>query len=139
MTSEVTYFPEALASHSEGMGDLVQTVFIFVFRRAALFDASRGTFRSRIVDVTYHHAFNRGSHLKTRHIRSHTEVLRDAQRFFIELCANPIPRTHNILAIGADNQHQMVDLSDYNVAHNSQNNPEYPRKHIHFISGFGAL
>jgi len=78
-------------------------------------------------------------HLKTRHIRSHTEVLRDPQRFFIELCVNPRPRTHNILVNAADNQRQMADLSDYNVAHNSQNNPELCRKPICCISRSGAL
>jgi hypothetical protein len=88
--------------------------------------------------AAYHRAFIRG-HLKTRHIRSHTEVLRDARRFFIELCVNPHPRTHNILVNGADNQRQTADLSDYNVAHNSQNNPEFCRKPICFISRSGVL
>jgi hypothetical protein len=62
-----------------------------------------------------------------------------ARGFFVDLCINPHPRTHNILVNGADNQRQMADLSDYNVAHNSQNNPEFCRKHICFISWSGAL
>jgi RNA polymerase sigma-70 factor, ECF subfamily len=47
--------------------DLVQDVFIFIFRKAALFHASRGTARSWIVQVTYHRAFDRRRHLNTRH------------------------------------------------------------------------
>jgi RNA polymerase sigma-70 factor (ECF subfamily) len=47
--------------------DLVQDVFIFIFRKAALFNASRGTARSWIVQVTYHRAFDRRRHLNTRH------------------------------------------------------------------------
>jgi hypothetical protein len=105
MTSEVAYFPEALASPSE---------------------------------ATYHRAFNRGRHLKTRHIRSHAEVLPDPQRFFIELCVNPHPRTHNILVNTVDNQRQMADLSDYNVAHNNQNNPEFCRKPSVLSPGLGS-
>ena len=77
--------------------------------------------------ATYRRVFNR-RHLDTLLMRSHKEVLRDAQRFFIELCVNPHPRTHNILVNAADNQRQMADLFDYNVAHNSQNDPEFCRK-----------
>jgi RNA polymerase sigma-70 factor (ECF subfamily) len=47
--------------------DLVQDVFIFIFRKAALFNASSGTARSWIVQVTYHRAFDRRRHLNTRH------------------------------------------------------------------------
>lgn len=47
--------------------DLVQDVFIFLFRKAALFNSSRGTARSWIVQVTYHRAFDRRRHLNTRH------------------------------------------------------------------------
>jgi RNA polymerase sigma-70 factor, ECF subfamily len=47
--------------------DLVQDVFIFIFRKAALFNASRGTARSWIVQVTDHRAFDRRRHLNTRH------------------------------------------------------------------------
>ena len=90
-------------------------------------------------ETTYHRAFNHGRHLKTRHIRSHTEVLRDAHRLVIESCVNPHPRTHNILVNTADDQRQMADLSDYNVAHNSQNNPEFCRKPICFICRSGVL
>ena len=47
--------------------DLVQDIFIFIFRKAALFDASHGSARSWIVHVTYHRAFDRRRYLTTRH------------------------------------------------------------------------
>jgi RNA polymerase sigma-70 factor (ECF subfamily) len=47
--------------------DLVQEVFLFLFRKAALFDASKGTARSWLVHVTYHRAFDRRRYLISRH------------------------------------------------------------------------
>jgi RNA polymerase sigma-70 factor, ECF subfamily len=47
--------------------DLVQDVFLFIFRKAALFDASHGAARSWIIHVTYHRAFDRRRYLTTRH------------------------------------------------------------------------
>jgi hypothetical protein len=89
-------------------------------------------------EATYHRAFSRGRHLDILHMRSHTEVLRDARRFFIGLCVNLHPRTHNILVNAADNQRQMADLSDYNVAHNNQNNPEFCCKPSVLSPGLGS-
>lgn len=53
--------------HEAEADDLVQDVFIFVFRRAAIFNAKHGTARSWIVQVTYHRAFDKRSYLKKRH------------------------------------------------------------------------
>jgi hypothetical protein len=78
-------------------------------------------------------------HLKTRHIRSHAKVLRDAQRFIIELSVNPHLRTHNILVNAARNQCQMAYISAYNVANKDQDNPESRRKHNCAISKVGVL
>jgi RNA polymerase sigma-70 factor (ECF subfamily) len=47
--------------------DLVQDVFIFILRKAALFNASHSTARSWIIQVAYHRAFDRRRHLITRH------------------------------------------------------------------------
>lgn len=47
--------------------DLLQEVFLYIFRKAALFDPSKGTARSWIIQVTYHRAFNRRQQLKSRH------------------------------------------------------------------------
>jgi len=54
--------------------DLVQDVFIFIFRKAGLFKASRGTARSWIVQVTYHRAFDRRSYLNTRHFYTNRDL-----------------------------------------------------------------
>lgn len=46
--------------------DLVQDVFLFIFRKAALFDSSKGSARSWIFQVLYHRAFNRRHYLTAR-------------------------------------------------------------------------
>jgi RNA polymerase sigma-70 factor (ECF subfamily) len=47
--------------------DLVQEVFLFIFRKAALFDAARGAARSWIFQVAYHRAFDKRRYLSSRH------------------------------------------------------------------------
>jgi RNA polymerase sigma-70 factor, ECF subfamily len=54
--------------------DLLQEVFLFIFRKWALFDASRGTARSWIVQVTYHRAIDRRRHLASRHFYANAEL-----------------------------------------------------------------
>jgi RNA polymerase sigma-70 factor, ECF subfamily len=54
--------------------DLLQEVFLFIFRKWALFDASRGSARSWIVQVTYHRAIDRRRHLASRNFYSSTEL-----------------------------------------------------------------
>jgi hypothetical protein len=78
-------------------------------------------------------------HLNPNRVRLHQRTLLDARQSFNEFYVNPHPRTHDILVNAADNQCQMADLSDYNVAHNSQNNPDFYRKPICVISRSGAL
>jgi RNA polymerase sigma-70 factor (ECF subfamily) len=50
--------------------DLVQDVFLLIFRKAALFDAARGNARSWIFHVAYHRAFDRRDYLNSRHFYS---------------------------------------------------------------------
>jgi len=59
--------------------DLVQEVFLFVFRKAALFDASQATARSWIVQVTYHRAIDRRRYLTTRRYYTFQDVDASAQ------------------------------------------------------------
>ena len=59
--------------------DLVQEVFLFVFRKAALFDASLGTARSWIVQVTYHRAIDRRRYLASRRYYTFEDVDASAQ------------------------------------------------------------
>jgi len=54
--------------------DVVQEVFLFVFRKCALFDAARGSARSWIVQVTYHRAIDRRRHLASRHFYLNAEL-----------------------------------------------------------------
>ena len=50
--------------------DLVQEVFLFIFRKSALFDATQGAARSWIFQVAYHRAFDRRRYLNSRHFYS---------------------------------------------------------------------
>ena len=52
--------------------DLLQEVFLFVFRKWSLFDATRGSARSWIVQVTYHRAIDRRRHLTSRNFYTNT-------------------------------------------------------------------
>lgn len=54
--------------------DLVQEVFLFIFRKAALFDPARGSARSWLVQITYHRAFDRRRYLAARHVYSNLEL-----------------------------------------------------------------
>jgi RNA polymerase sigma-70 factor (ECF subfamily) len=47
--------------------DLVQDFFLFLFRKAALFDAAKGAARSWIFQAAYHRAFDRRRFLHSRH------------------------------------------------------------------------
>lgn len=47
--------------------DLVQEVFLFVFSRGILFDPSRGSVRSWLIQVAWHRAIDRRRHLASRH------------------------------------------------------------------------
>ena len=54
--------------------DLVQEVFLFVFRRAALFDSGKGSARSWLAQVTYHRAIDRRRQLISRRFYSSVEL-----------------------------------------------------------------
>jgi len=47
--------------------DLLQEVFLFVFRKVDLFDSAKGSARSWIVQITYHRAIDRRRQLMSRH------------------------------------------------------------------------
>ncbi len=54
--------------------DLVQDVFLFIYRKAGLFDAAGGAARSWIFRVAYHRAFDRLRYLTSRHFYSTKEL-----------------------------------------------------------------
>ena len=54
--------------------DLVQDVFLYLYRKASLFNGRRGTARSWIFHVAYHRAFDRRRYLKSRHFYANEEL-----------------------------------------------------------------
>jgi len=50
--------------------DLVQDLFLFIQRRCAVFDSSKSSARSWIIQMTYHRAFERRRYLATRQLCS---------------------------------------------------------------------
>jgi RNA polymerase sigma-70 factor (ECF subfamily) len=72
--SLVRIVAERILRDSAEAEDLLQEVFLFVFRRAALFDPSRGSARSWLVQVTYHRAFDRRRHLMARHFYTNLDL-----------------------------------------------------------------
>ena len=58
--------------------DLVQDLFIFIQRKCGIFDSSKSTARSWIVQMAYHRAIERRRHLAHRRFYSHVELGRHA-------------------------------------------------------------
>lgn len=54
--------------------DLVQELFLFIHRKSVIFDRSKSTARSWIVQMAYHRAISRRRYLATRQFYSHAEV-----------------------------------------------------------------
>jgi RNA polymerase sigma-70 factor (ECF subfamily) len=69
--------------------DLVQEVFLFLFQKAALFDRSKGSASSWIIQIAYHRAINRRQYLTVRQ-HYHASELQEAclgtgeQRLFVD-------------------------------------------------------
>lgn len=57
--------------------DLVQDVFLFVFRKASLFDPALGSVRSWLIQVTWHRAIDRRRYLAARHFYTSVELEED--------------------------------------------------------------
>jgi RNA polymerase sigma-70 factor, ECF subfamily len=60
--------------------DLVQEVFLFIFRKAVLFDPTLGAARSWIFQVAYHRAFDRRRYLNTRHFYTSQDLEETTRR-----------------------------------------------------------
>lgn len=58
--------------------DLVQDLFLFIQRKCAIFDSSKSTARSWIVQMAYHRAIERRRHLAHRRFYSQVELGRHA-------------------------------------------------------------
>ena len=55
--------------------DVVQEVFLFIFRKAGLYDAARGEASSWIIHVAYHRAFDRRRYLNSRRFYTNMELM----------------------------------------------------------------
>jgi RNA polymerase sigma-70 factor (ECF subfamily) len=60
--------------------DLVQEVFLFIFRKATQFDSSYLPANSWIIHLTYHRAFDRRRYLKSRHFYTDQELVETSLR-----------------------------------------------------------
>ena len=54
--------------------DLLQDVFLFVHRKVSVFDPSKASFRSWIVQMTYQRAIDRRRYLHSRHFYTHLDL-----------------------------------------------------------------
>jgi len=54
--------------------DLLQDVFLFIHRNSGVFDSSKGSPRSWIVQMTYHRAIDRRRYLQARHFYTHVDL-----------------------------------------------------------------
>jgi RNA polymerase sigma-70 factor, ECF subfamily len=54
--------------------DLVQDLFLFVHRKSAIFDGSKSSARSWIIQMAYHRAIERRRYLTTRQFYARTEI-----------------------------------------------------------------
>ena len=64
--------------NSEEADDLLQDLFLLVRRRAAVFDSSKGSVRSLLIQMCYQRAFSRRRDLTRRNFYSSGEVTEDA-------------------------------------------------------------
>jgi RNA polymerase sigma-70 factor (ECF subfamily) len=54
--------------------DLVQDLFLFIHRKCGIFDSSKSSARSWIVQMAYHRAIERRRYLVSRHFYAHADV-----------------------------------------------------------------
>lgn len=62
-----------LRDHAEA-DDLVQDLFLFIQRKCSVFDSSKGSARSWIVQMVYKRAIERRRYLTTRHFYAHSDI-----------------------------------------------------------------
>jgi len=54
--------------------DLLQDLFLYIYRKAGMFDSTKGSARSWIVQMTYHRAIDRRRYLNARHFYSRVDL-----------------------------------------------------------------
>jgi RNA polymerase sigma-70 factor, ECF subfamily len=60
--------------------DLVQDLFLFIQRKCSVFDSSKSSVRSWIVQMAYHRAIERRRYLSTRQFYGHADLQARAER-----------------------------------------------------------
>lgn len=65
---------QRILRNSEEADDLLQDVFLLVRRRASVFDSSKGTVRSLLIQMCYQRAFSRRRDLTRRHFYRSAEI-----------------------------------------------------------------
>ena len=101
--------------------DLVQDLFLFIHRKANIFDSSKSSARSWIVQMTYHRAVDRRRYLNSRHFYTNVDLddaLRDAGDTLLK-SSPPDNSIKDMLGIGglqkvfealSENQRQTLQL-----------------------------
>jgi RNA polymerase sigma-70 factor (ECF subfamily) len=103
--------------------DLLQEVFLYIFRKANLFDASQGSARSWIYHVAYHRAFNRRRYLTLRQFYNREE-----------LNENLVGLNHNNepgLPIDALVANDLMDKFDHHLSKEQRQ-----AIHLYFVEGY---
>jgi RNA polymerase sigma-70 factor, ECF subfamily len=78
-----------LHDHAEA-DDLVQDVFLYIFRKASLYNSARGRASSWIIHIAYHRAFDRRRYLRARNFYLE-EGLGEENRDFSERGKSEVP------------------------------------------------
>lgn len=63
--------------------ELVQDVFLCIYRKRQLYNRAKGAFRSWLLQIAYHRAFDRRQHLQVRHFYREAS-LSDARAEFVD-------------------------------------------------------
>jgi RNA polymerase sigma-70 factor, ECF subfamily len=81
---------------NEEAEDLLQEVFLFIQRKAAMFDGSKSSAQSWIVQMTYHRAIDRRRYLNSRHFYTHLDLNGSVDMLPAETCGGD-----GVIAAGA--------------------------------------
>jgi len=106
--------------------DLVQEVFLYIHRKSALFDSSKGSARSWIVQVAYTQAF-----LRRRHLKSHG--------FYVSAIADKLSESDLQSYSGAEYDQSVEGLFGRNSWHKaleSLSEEQRETLRLHFFEGY---
>lgn len=106
--------------------DLVQEVFLYIHRKSSLFDSSKGSARSWIVQVAYTQAF-----LRRRHLKSHG--------FYLSVIADRSPETDCRSYSGAEYDQSVEGLfgrDSWHKALETLSEEQRETLRLHFFEGY---